>query len=116
MLDIIVIEKLKYDYFQYNSIDNRLELYINHIDWESDENKEFIEILHDNSIGKQLIIYEGRFAFDFIRAYTKREVYKFIYNRIKLISITCDYKNEPIAGNRTPNYRVLGYYVTIEFD
>lgn len=29
----IIINKLKYDYFNYNSIDNRLELYINHIDW-----------------------------------------------------------------------------------
>lgn len=116
MSDTIVIDKLKYDYFQYNSIDNKLELYINNIDWESEENEKFVKSLCSKSLGKQLIINEGRFAFDFIRAYSKRELYKFIGNRINLINITCDYKNEQKVGNRIPNFIILGYYVTIEFD
>jgi len=116
MSDTIVIDKLKYDYFQYNSIDNKLELYINHIDWENSENDKFVKSLCSKSLGKQLIIYEGRFAFDFVRAYSVKEVHKFISNRIKLIKVATDYKNEPIVGVSTPNYRVLGYYITIEFD
>ena len=116
MSDTIVIDKLKYDYFQYNSIDNKLELYINHIDWENSENDKFVKSLCSKSLGKQLIINEGRFAFDFIKSHTKRDVYKFISNSIKLIKVDCDYRNEPNVGDRKPNYRVLGYYITIEFD